>query len=151
GTEAQPVVEGRSAQPIELADGGVLAWLCDRDGAQLSNKVLIDDPSILRGWLQERTAAGERPRELDALDINRPVGQLLQWLHEVCIFDIDETPAASRARRLANEESSDEDAGWGFLEELTKEELRLDPRVDHYRHATATGLPEDDEVLALLR
>jgi hypothetical protein len=136
---------------LELADGGALAWLCDRDVAQLSNKTLVDDPATLRGWLQERTTAGERPRELDPLDINRPVGQLLQWLHEVCIFDIDETPASSRARRLANEETSDEDAGWGFLEELTKEELRLDPRVDHYRHAAAGGLPEDDEVLALLR
>src|SRR5204863_4361517 len=108
--------------------------------------MLVDDPATLRGWLQERTGGGERPRELDPIDINRPVGQLLQWLHEVCIFDIDETPASSRARRLANEETSDEDAGWGFLEELTKEELRLDPRVDHYRHAAAGGLPEDDEV-----
>ena len=151
GGDAQPVVDARTAEPLALAEGSSLVWLCDGDGAQLSNRVLVDDPATLRAWLQERTSGGERPRELDPVDISRPVGQLLQWLHEVCIFDIDETPAASRARRLANEESRDEDAGWGFLEELTKEELRLDPRVDHYRHATATGLPEDDEVLALLR
>jgi hypothetical protein len=151
GADAQPVVDGRTQEPLALPNGGALVWLSDPEGEQLSNRVLLDDPNSLRGWLQERTGGGERPRELDSLDINQPVGQLLQWLHEVCIFDIDETPAASRARRLANETTDDEDAGWGFLEELTKEELRLDPRVDHYRHATKTGLPEDDEVLGLLR
>jgi hypothetical protein len=105
---------------------------------------------MLRNWLEERSEEGERPGDLDALDVSQPVGQLLLWLHRECIFDIDETRAAARARRLAHEEAGETDPGWGFLEELTKDELRLDPRVDHYRHA-GSGFPDEDELLGLLR
>ena len=61
------------------------------------------------------------------------------------------TGAATRARRLANEERRKHEGSWDFLDDLLKEELRLDPRVEHYRRYTTSRVPEDDEVLGLLR
>ena len=151
GQEQQPLRDARTSAPLALPEGGALIWICDASAVELSNRVPLDDPAQLRDWLTERTAGGERPQGLDPLDYEKPVGRLLQFLHERCIFDIDETGAATRARRLANEESGEHEGNWDFLEELLKDELRLDPRVERYRIDTSTGLPEDDEILGLLR
>jgi hypothetical protein len=151
GLAPQPLHEARTAAPLELPEGGALIWISDAAGAELSNRVPLDDPTRLRDWLRERVGGGERPQGLDPLDYDKPVGRLLQFLHERCIFDIDETDAATRTRRLANEEAGEREGSWDFLEELLKEELRLDPRVERYRTDTGTGLPQDDEILGLLR
>ena len=151
GLGRQPLQESRTAGALELPEGGALVWVCDADGVELSNRVLLDDPARLRDWLKEREPGGERPQGLDPLDYDKPVGRMLQFLHERCIFDIDETGASTRARRLANEEAGEQEGSWDFLEELLKEELRLDPRVGRYGTDPSTGLPEDDEILGLLR
>jgi hypothetical protein len=151
GLEARPLTGDRSEGPLALPEGGVLVWLCDAGGTLLSNRVPLDEPTRLRGWLEERTSSGDRPRELDTTDYDTPVGRMLLYLHERCIFDIEETSAATRARRLANEDAAESDGSWDFLDDLLKEELRYDPRVEHYRRFALAGLPEEDEVLALLR
>ncbi len=151
GIEAQLLQGSTSQAPLEVPEGGTLVWICDPEGVELSNRVPLDDPARLHSWLKEHISVGERPQGLDPLDYDKPVGQMLQFLHERCIFDIDETGAATRARRLANEDAGEHEGSWDFLEELLKEELRLDPRVEHYRSDTTLGLPEDDDILALLR
>lgn len=151
GLAPQPLAGDRSEGRLALPDGGALVWLCDAVGSLLSNRVPLDEPARLRGWLEERTSGGDRPRELDATDYDTPVGRMLLYLHERCIFDIEETSAATRARRLANEDAAETDGSWDFLDELLKEELRYDPRVESYRRSLPTGLPEEDELLALLR
>ncbi len=151
GLEPQQLAGDRSEGALALPEGGALVWLCDAAGSRLSNVVPLDEPARLRGWLEERTPGGDRPRELDATDYETPVGQMLLYLHERCIFDIEETSAATRARRLANEDAAETDGSWDFLDDLLKEELRYDPRVESYRLVLPTGLPEADEVLALLR
>lgn len=149
GIEPCPLEGSRTTVPLAKPEGGALVWLCDADAVPLSNRVLLDDPESLRSWLVERTSASDRPAELDVLDIDQPVGELLQWLHRECIFDIEETPAGARIGRLAGEETAP-GSDWSFLQELAKEELRLDPRVDRYPHAGTRWL-DDDQVFALLQ
>jgi hypothetical protein len=153
GGEGQPLESSTTVAPLALpAEGGVLAWLRAGDGSELSNRVALDDRRRLGSWLEERAEAGARPRELDSGDFETPVGQMLMRLHETCIFDIDETPALARAGGLTDEEAEEQSASWEELEELlAKEELARDPRVEHYRRMGAFGLPEDDDVLGLLR
>ena len=77
---------------------------------------------------------------------------MLLRLHEACIFDIDETPALARAAGLTEQEAEEQKTSWEELEELlAKEELARDPRIPNYPRDTGFGLPEDDDVLALLR
>jgi hypothetical protein len=71
-------------------------------------------------------------------------------LHQECIFDIDETPAAERVRRLAQEEG-DDSVSWDFLQELMEEELRLDPRLDRYPHRATSWANDEDDLLGLLQ
>jgi len=150
GIALHSIEAGATTEPLSKPEGGALVWLCSADGSPLSNKVLLDDPTMLHTWLAEPETGADRPRELDPLDIEQPVGELLVWLHQECIFDIDETPAGARiGRRMGEETEGSEGVDWSFVEELAKEELRLDPRVDRYRHARA-GLP-DDEVFDLLQ
>ncbi len=130
----------------------MLVWLRADDGSEVSNKVALDDRRRLGSWLEERAEAGARPRELDSADFETPVGEMLLRLHETCIFDIDETPALARAGGLTDKEAEEQSASWEELEELlAKEELARDPRVENYRRGVTFGLPEDDDVLGLLR
>jgi hypothetical protein len=77
---------------------------------------------------------------------------MLLRLHEACIFDIDETPALARAAGLTDQEAEEQRTSWEELEELlAKEELARDPRIPNYPRDIGFGLPEDDDVLALLR
>jgi hypothetical protein len=151
--EGQKLKSLTTVAPLAVPEGGVLVWLRGPDGSELSNKVPLDDRRRLASWLKQRAEAGARPREFDANDFETPVGQMLLRLHEAFIFDIDETPALARAAGLTDQEASEEQmADWDELEELlAKEELARDPRVEHYRRATPYGLPDDDDVLGLLR
>jgi HKD family nuclease len=153
GGEGQRLESMTTVAPLAVPEGGVLIWLRSTDASDLSNKVPLDDRRRLGSWLEQRSEAGARPRELDSSDFETPVGQLLLRLHEACIFDIDETPAMARAAGLTDQEASEEQtATWEELEELlAKEELARDPRVEHYRHSTPFGLPADDDVFGLLR
>lgn len=149
GIELCPLEGKKTTRALAKPEGGKLVWLCDAESSPLSNRALLDDPAALRGWLTERTSARDAPAELDAFDVDQPVGELLLWLHRECIFDIDDTPAVARISRRAGEEI-DASTDWSFLEELAKEGLRLDPRVDRYPHAGVRWL-EDDQVFALLQ
>jgi hypothetical protein len=151
GSDGEPLASRTTAAPLALAEGGVLVWLESADGSELSNRVPLDDRRRLGGWLEQRAEGGERPRELDSADFETPVGQMLLRLHETCIFDIDDTTALARAGGLTDQEVEEETTSWEELEELlAREELARDPRVEHYRRGVY-GLPEDDDVLALLR
>jgi hypothetical protein len=153
GGDPQALDGVTTAAPLPLpSDGGVLVWLVAADGTELSNRVPLDDRRRLGTWLEERREAGARPRELDNNDYETPVGQMLLRLHETCIFDIDDTPAAARAGGLTDEEAEEQTASWEELEELlAKEELARDPRVEHYRRGIGYGMPDEDDVLGLLR
>jgi hypothetical protein len=153
GGEGQPLDSNTTVAPLALpAERGVLAWLRASDGSDLSNRVPLDDRRRLSSWLEERAEAGARPSGLDSGDFETPVGQMLLRLHESCIFDIDETPALARAGGLTGPEVEGQSASWEELEELlAKEELARDPRVEHYRRGPMYGLPDDDDVLGLLR
>ena len=78
---------------------------------------------------------------------------MLLRLHEACRYDIDETPALARAAGLTDQEAEEQRTSWEELEELlAKEELARDPRrLSANRRDVAFGLPEDDDILALLR
>jgi hypothetical protein len=153
GGDDQPIKETTTAAPLALpGEGGVLVWLRSADGSDLSNRVPLDDRRRLGSWLEQRNEGGDRPRELDSSDFETPVGQMLLRLHEACIFDIDETPALARAAGLTEQETEEQKTNWEELEEaLAKEELARDPRIPNYPRDTGFGLPEDDDVLALLR
>jgi hypothetical protein len=140
----------QTAGPLQVGDGAVLLWLEDETRAQLSNVVALDDPKALAAWLQERNQTVDKPRELDAADLETPIGAILQRLHRICIFDIDETAAVSNAQR-ALDSSGGEEADPAFWDRLVQEELALDRRITTYQRFAA-GLPiHEDEVLLLLR
>jgi hypothetical protein len=149
GPEPRVIVGSTTTGPLVLPQGGALVWLCDVGGTQLSNKVVLDDPVALSAWLEEHERR-EGPAGIDPPSFNEPIGALLLRLHQECIFDIDETPAAERARRLASEEGGDS-VSWDFLEELTKEELRLDPRLDRYPRGTTSWVSDEDDLIVLLK
>jgi hypothetical protein len=153
GIEGQPLDSMTTVAPLAMPEGGVLVWLRVVGGGDLSNKVPLDDRHRLGSWLEQRAEAGARPRELDSADFETPVGAMLLRLHTACIFDIDETPAMARAAGFTDQEASEEQtASWEELEELlAKEELARDPRVEHYRKSIPFGLPDDDDILGLLR
>jgi hypothetical protein len=149
GLELGLIADGTTTGPLALPEDGALVWLCDVAGVQLSNKVVLDDPVALSGWLQVREQR-EGPAGIDPPALKEPIGALLLRLHQECIFDIDETPAAERVRRLAHEEGEDS-VSWDFLEKLTKEELRLDPRLDRYPRGSTGWVSEEDDLIGLLR
>lgn len=153
GSSAQPLEGLTTAAPLILPGGGVLVWLRSVSGEPLSNKVPLDDRRRMRSWLEVRTESSNRPRELDAGDFETPVGRMLIRLHEECIFDIDETPAAARGGALTDTEAeAGASQSWEELEErLAREELARDPRVERYRRLGNLGLPLDDDILVLLR
>jgi hypothetical protein len=151
--QGQLIKGATTVAPLALpGEGGVLVWLRAADGSELSNRVPLDDRRRLRGWLEHRNEGGNRPHELDTSDFGTPVGQMLLRLHEACIFDIDETPALARAGGLTEQEADEQRTSWEELEELlAKQELARDPRIPNYPGGTGLGLPEDDDVLVLLR
>jgi hypothetical protein len=117
----------------------LLAWVIDDDDATVSNPVAIDDPGALERSLASRDVSRDRPGELQESDAQTPLGRLMTWLHEQCIFDIDDTPAARRAQ-AAQDEAPDEEST-DFWDRLTAEELNYDPRTQNYRRIGPTVLP----------
>jgi hypothetical protein len=116
-----------------------LCWLIDGAATAVSNAVAIDDPTALERTLAARDSTGDRPRELLENDAETPLGRLMSWLHEQCIFDIDETPAARRAQAAQDEAPEEESSD--FWDRLTAEELQYDPRTQNYRRMGPTAVP----------
>jgi hypothetical protein len=153
GGQGQPVNDATTVMPLPLpGEGGVLVWLRAAGGSDLSNRVPLDDRKRLGSWLHQRSEKGNSPRELETDDFDTPAGQMLLRLHQTCILDIDETPALARAAGLTEQEAQEQETSWEKLEEqLAKEELARDPRVEHYRGDLTSALPDEDDILALLR
>ena len=105
----------------------------------MSNKVAIDDPHALDRSLANRDPARDRPGDLHEHDADTPLGQLMSWLHQQCIFDIDDTPAARRAQ--AAQDEAPEEESTDFWDRLAAEELRYDPRTQNYRGMGPTVMP----------
>ncbi|WP_028061001.1 phospholipase D-like domain-containing protein [Candidatus Solirubrobacter pratensis] len=116
-----------------------LAWLADRDGEIVSNAVAIDDPNALDRSLASRDPSRDRPGEMHEQDAETPLGRLMGWLHQQCIFDIDETPAARRAQGAQDEAPEEESTD--FWDRLISEELNYDPRTQNYRRIGPTVMP----------
>src|SRR5205823_8210670 len=136
----------QTANPFPVPDEGAIVWLADTEGRELSNRVPIDDPARLDSMLERRAESADRIPDLDLRDIQTPVGRMLARLHRECIFDIDRTPAASRAYAGSDEQTEDP----AFWDRFLREELSLDPRVERYRRF-GLGQLEDDDILAMLR
>ena len=153
GGEGQLLNGATTVAPLPLlSEGGTLIWVRAADGSDLSNRVPLDDRRRLASWLEQRNEGGNQPRELDSSDYGTPVGQMLLRLHQACIFDIDETPALTRAAGLTDQEAQQQETGWDDLEELlARDELARDPRIQYYRHDVTFGLSENDDILLLLR
>lgn len=141
----------RTAGAFPMAATSVLVWLADPEGKPVSNRVPLDDPAALRKQLEKPSAkASDRPRELDASDMQSPVARILARLHNEFIFDLDELESMKQAERAHENETPDVEAG-DFWERLAREELQLDPRAGAYRRFGGQTPFEGDEVLLLLR
>lgn len=151
GSISVSVKASRTVAPFRLGDAESLVWLTDEDGKVLSNRVPVDDPAALRNQLEARTSkASDRPRELDASDMQSPIARILARLHNEFIFDLDELDSVKQAER-ANEADASETESSDFWERLAREELQMDPRAGGYRRFGGQALFEGDEVLLLLR
>jgi len=123
----------------ELEEPPLLAWLIDGDGETVSNAVAVDDPNALERSLASRDPSRDRPGELHEHDAATPLGRLMGWLHQQCIFDIDDTSAARRAQG-AQDETPEEDST-DFWDRLISEELNYDPRTQNYRRMGPAVMP----------
>jgi len=117
----------------------MLAWLTDEAGDVASNAVAIDDPNALDRSLASRDSSHDRPSGLQEQDAETPLGRLMSWLHERCIFDIDDTGAARRAQSA--QDSSPEEESTDFWDRLMAEELSYDHRAANYRSMSHGTLP----------
>ena len=123
----------------ELDRPPLLAWLTDGDREPVSNAVAIDDPAALERSLANRDLSHDRPGELQEHDAETPLGRIMSWLHQQCIFDIDDTAAARRAQS-AQDEAPDEEST-DFWDRITAEELNYDPRTQNYRRMGVAVMP----------
>ena len=142
----------RTSEAFPLGEATVLLWLTDGDASVVSNRVPLDDPAALRKHLEKPSAqASDRPRELDAADMQTPIARVLARLHNEFIFDIDELESVKQAER-ANEDDAPETDNSDFWERLAQEELQVDARAGAYRRFGGEAAAfEGDEVLMLLR
>jgi HKD family nuclease len=141
----------RTVEAFNLDSTTVLVWLSGEDGEPLSNRVPIDDPAALQKQLEKSSnKTADRPRELDASDMQSPIGKVLVRLHNEYIFDIDDLDSVKQAER-ANEGDDPETEQGDFWERLAREELQLDPRAGGYRRLGREAAFDDDDVLLLLR
>lgn len=141
----------RTYEPFPGGEDSLLVWLSDPGGIRLSNRVPLDDPATLRNQLEKPTSRStDRPRELDAADLEDPVARVLAQLHNQFIFDLDELESVREAERAGGQEDAEEESG-DFWERLAREELHQDPRASGYRRFAGRTPLEDDDVLLLLR
>jgi hypothetical protein len=117
----------------------LLAWLINGDGETVSNAVAIDDPNALERSLASRDPSRDRPGDLNEQDADTPLGQLMSWLHQQCIFDIDDTSAARRAQ--AAQDEAPEEESTDFWDRLLEDELSYDHRTQNYRRMGPTVVP----------
>jgi hypothetical protein len=130
GHDRPPLINTMTTRPFPRDDTRALVWITDSDGtAPLSNKVPLDDPDRLRAQLQRANQdRRDRPQELELRDLATPVGAMLVRLHDVCIFDFEETAAAHHLRTAAGQVEDAE-----FWKRPAHEDLRQDPRAHYYR------------------
>jgi HKD family nuclease len=141
----------RTAKMFPMGEKNVLVWLSGPEGQAVSNRVPLDDPAALRKQLEEPSGkASDRPRELDASDMESPVARILARLHSEFIFDLDELDSIRQAERANENDTPDKDAS-NFWELLAREELQSDPRAGAYRRFGGQLPLEGDEVFLLLR
>lgn len=124
-----------------------LVWLEDASGEHLSNAVPLDIRADLDAALRPHDPGPDRPRDLDALDIQHPLGRLLAGLHRGALFDIDDTPAARHAQPGESDDGEVDDTLW---ERLLGDELDADPRAAGYHRRFASHVFADDELTWLL-
>lgn len=141
-----PIIDSRSREPID-ADAVVgPVWLADGDGIVLSASVPLDIRAELDRQLSTHESGVDKPRDLDVVDLNHPLGRLLLELHRSALFDVDDTLAARHVQqRVAAGEEVDEE----FWDRLMREELAADPRAHAYR-SHARGEPGFVDDLAWL-
>ena len=147
GTSSIPLRATRTAGPFPVAEGAVLVWLTRADGSVVSNRVPLDDQVALARSLQETRASDDRPPDLDALDVQHPMGRLLAELHQTALFEIDTSPAARRVASLVEESSEDTSEFW---DRYLKEQLAQDPRAPRYWRIGDAADPLSDELSRLL-
>lgn len=141
----------RTEEPVHMGEASALVWLADQDGEPVSNRVPLDDPDALERQLDKPSGkTTDRPRGLDALDLQNPIAQILVRLHDEFIFDVDELDSVKQAERATEGDAADVDDS-GFWERLAKEELALDPRVGAYRRHGDRAPFDEDRILLLLR
>ena len=146
-----PITGSRTTEPVRIGDTTVLVWLVDQDSDPVSNRVPLDDPGALERQLEKPSGkTSDRPRELDAGDLENPVAQILARLHNDFIFDIDELDSIKQAERATGDDAADVESG-DFWERLAREELALDPRANAYRRLGDRAPFEGEELLLLLR
>lgn len=150
--EASVEMQGnRTAAAFPLDEATVLLWLTDGAGNVVSNRVPLDDPAALRKQLEKPSAkASDRPRELDASDMQTPIARVLARLHNEFIFDLDELESVKQAERAIDDDAPETDNS-DFWERLAQEELQVDARAGAYRRFGGETTFEGDEVLLLLR
>ncbi|HEX3959491.1 MAG TPA: hypothetical protein VHZ03_23145 [Trebonia sp.] len=117
----------------------LLAWLTDEVGEVISNRVAIDDPNALERSLANRDPSRDHPSDLQEEDAETPLGRLMSWLHQQCIFDIDDTPAARRAKSA--QDNAPEEDSTDFWDQVIAEELSYDPRTANYRNLVPGAVP----------
>lgn len=128
GTWALTISDGRTVAAAARQDHATLVWLTGPDGAVLSNRVPLADQAALERTLLERRGAGDRPDELQELDLQHPLGRLLAELHQTVLFDIQKDHIDRRPGPPPGEELDDD----GFWDRLARDTLASDPRVARY-------------------
>jgi hypothetical protein len=133
--EGQVTVEALA----EHGSAPLLAWLTDETGKAVSNAVTIDDPNSLDRSLANRDPSHDRPTGLQEQEAETLLGRIMSWLHQQCIFDIDDTPAARRTQSAQDEAPEEESTD--FWDRLAAEELSYDQRTQNYRGMGPLAMP----------
>ena len=116
-------------------DSPLLAWLSDEAGGRCP---MLWRLTTRMPWNVAWPSATHRVIDLDGLqdqDAETPLGRLMSWLHQQCIFDIDDTPAARRTQSAQNDAPGEESTD--FWDRLLAEELSYDPRTANYPGMTS--------------
>lgn len=120
---------------------GRLVRLVDADGRTLSNPTVVDDTAALAAALGEAPTGPDRdaPAELNAADLDTPLGRALATLHRELVMDVaeraDPSPGVTPGGGpVADDEDDDE-----FWIRVEREHLAGDPRAVRYRQLARSG------------
>ena len=117
---------GTTEEPL----AGQLVVLVDSGGNEVSNRVLVDDPSALDKILNPHEKSNNRsaPPEFEGVAAESLLGRGLLALHRALIMDASEV--ASTAHGISSEEGeTGPDTADELWERLEREHLQIDPRV----------------------